>query len=120
MDDVQALHHQFIRQTSPPKKRLFKEKKKRRRLNQKIQALHMEQILDLRFNQHLSYPKIGKTLTLKPATIHLALKRYLERGNTVDQRVHNGHNNPRHKIGDDLRRRMLDRDLLQRWSGYNL
>jgi hypothetical protein len=44
----------------------------------------MEQIVDLRFNKHLSYPKIGKALTLKPASIHLALKRYLERGHSVD------------------------------------
>ena len=42
----------------------------------KLKPLHMEQILDLRFNQHLSYPKIGKALTLKPSTVHLALKKY--------------------------------------------
>ena len=44
----------------------------------------MEKILDLRFNQRLSYPKIGRALTLKAATVHLALKRYLERGHLVD------------------------------------
>ena len=44
----------------------------------------MEQILDLRYNQSMSYPKIGQALTLKPASIHLALKRYLERGAFVD------------------------------------
>ena len=86
----------------------------------KLKPLHMEQILDLRFNQHLSYPKIGKALTLKPSTVHLALKKYQERGSFVDQRIFNGHNNPRQKIGDDLLRRMLGRDLLQRWSGFNL
>ena len=84
MDDVHALHRQFERQLPPQKKRVLKEKKKRTRLNQKIKAFHMEQILDLRFNQHLSYPKIGKALTLKPASVHLALKRYLERGHSVD------------------------------------
>ena len=50
----------------------------------KLKPLHMEQILDLRFNQHLSYPKIGKVLTLKPSTVHLALKKYQERGSFVD------------------------------------
>ena len=50
----------------------------------KLKPLHMEQILELRFNQHLSYPQIGKELTLKPATIHLALKKYLARGTFLD------------------------------------
>jgi hypothetical protein len=48
------------------------------------------------------------------------LKRFNKRGKFIDNRVHNGKNNPRQKIGDDLRRRLLDRDLLQKWSGYNL
>jgi hypothetical protein len=38
----------------------------------------------------------------------------------VDNRINNGRNNPRAKIGDDLRRQLLDRDLLQQSSGYNL
>ena len=59
-------------------------------------------------------------MTLKPESIFMALKRYNKRGVFVDNRIHNGRNNPRHKIGADLRRRMLDRNLLQRWSGYNL
>ena len=120
LDDIEALHKQFERQKPPKKKRVVKEKKKLRRVNMKLKPLHMEQILDLRFNQHLSYVKIGKELTLKPETVYQALKRYLARGVFVDQRIFNGHDNPRHKISDDLRRRMLDRDLLQRWSGFNL
>lgn len=59
-------------------------------------------------------------MTLKPETIYYALKRYNNRGEFVDNRIHNGRNNPRHKIGADLRRQLLDRDLLQKWSGYSL
>ena len=42
-------------------------------------------------------------LTLKPETIWLALKRYKIRGKFVDQRIINGRNNPRHKIGAELK-----------------
>ena len=73
LDDVEALHKQFERQKPPKKKRVVKEKKKRRRVNMKLKPLHMEKILDLRFNQRLSYSKIGKALTLKESTVHLAL-----------------------------------------------
>ena len=38
----------------------------------------------------------------------------------MDNRINNGRKNPRHKIGADLRLRMLDRNLLQQWSGFNL
>ena len=82
------------------------------RENKKISPFHMKQILYLRNHQQLSYSKIGQAMTLKPETIYHALKRYNKRGEFVDNRIHNGRNNPKHKIGADLRRRLLDRDLL--------
>jgi hypothetical protein len=57
---------------------------------------------------------------MKPETVFQALKRYNKRGEFIDNRINNGRNNPRQKIGDELRRRLLDRNLLQQWSGYNL
>ena len=81
----------------------------------------MEKILEMRNKFGFSYGKIGKILLLRPHTILTALRRYNQRGGElIDKRKFNGKNNPRRKISADLARRMLDRDLLQRWSGYNL
>jgi hypothetical protein len=86
--------------------------KKRRRVNQKVQALHVEQFLQLREQHKMSYRQIGEFMTLKPMTVFAALKRYAERGAHFDYRIGNGHNNPRHKINAELGERMLNRDLL--------
>jgi hypothetical protein len=76
LQDVVALHNQFERRRSPLKKREHKEKKKRTRVNHKVNAFQMEQIIELKLKQQLSYVKIGKALTLKPETIYQALRRY--------------------------------------------
>ena len=59
-------------------------------------------------------------MTVKPMTVHAALKRYAARGVHLDNRIGNGRNNPRRKITPVLKEQLLHRDLLQRWSGLNL
>ncbi len=69
----------------------------------------------------MSYSKIAKAMTLHVSSIFRALKRYAERGKHIDNRTFNDwKDNPKRKITPELRQRMLDRDLLQTWSGYNL
>ena len=74
----------------------------------------MDRILKLRNNEGLSYRQIGKILTVRPDTIYKAVIRYTKRcGIHRDERANNGRNNPRHKIGPELQRQLLDRTLLQ-------
>ena len=81
----------------------------------------MKRILHLRHDQKQSLSQIGKALTMNPQTVWLALKKHKIRGEFVDRRIHNGReNNPKRKISAELKRQLLDRELLQQWSGYNL
>jgi len=112
-NDIQLLHKHFEKRRKPaPKKRQLKEKKKRLRINQKIQDLHMERIIELREKQGLSYEKIGHILSVRRDTILKAYTRYTVRGYHRDNRADNGRVNPRRKIGPELRLQLLDRDLL--------
>ena len=118
---MDALHRQFAPARKPAaKKRVAKEKRKKRRINQKLQQLHIDQCLELRNRHNLTFREIGRRLTLNPQSVFMALKRLRLRGSHVDQRQHNGRNNPSHKINEQLKQRLLDRDLLQQWSGLNL
>jgi len=74
----------------------------------------------MRLRDKLSFGAIGKLLCRRKQTIHLAFKRYQERGCYIDMRDLNGRNNKRRKIDDAMQARLLDRELLQRWSGYTL
>ena len=68
----------------------------------------------------MTYRQIGHKLAVKHDTVFKAMKRFAERGVHSDERKHNGQNNPKKKINSELRDRLLDRNLLQRWSGLNL
>ena len=59
-------------------------------------------------------------MTIKPATVHAALKRYAARGEHCDMRQFNGRSNPQRKISNELKEQLLNRTLLQQWSGFNL
>ena len=83
--------------------------------------MHLEKALELRNEHKMSYSKIAKAMTMHVSSIFYALKRYAARGKHIDNRTLNEwKNNPKRKITPELRRRMLDRGLLQTWSGYNL
>jgi hypothetical protein len=78
-------------------------------------------MLRLRQEQNLSYEKIGLLLRLEKTTVFQALKRYERRGQVLrDDRANNGQNNTRRKIFPDMAEKLLDRTLLQQWSGLNL
>ena len=116
------MHQGFAKRKKPaPRKRQVKEKRKRLRINQKIQDLHIERIAKLRNEHGLSYRKIGKILTVRHDTVFRAYARYIVRGGVHrDERAGNGRNNPLHKIGPKLSKQLLDRNLLQEWNGLNL
>ena len=80
----------------------------------------MEKFLHYRNDLKMSYPQIGRELRVNSSTVFTAVKRYRERGVHFDNRAHNGQNNPRAKITPAMQSRMLDRSLLQEWSGLNL
>ena len=52
-------------------------------------------------------------MTIKPATVHAALKRYAARGEHCDMRQYNGRSNPQRKISNELKEQLLNRTLLQ-------
>ena len=120
LDDIGNLRKQFEREKPAPKKRAVKEKRKLLRHNHRVKPLHMEKILELRHNRKFSYRQISEALTIRPQTIYMALKRYEARGALVDLRATNGRKNPRRKITPEIEAQLLDRRLLQEWSGLNL
>ena len=73
---------------------------------------HIDKFLEMRENKQMSFREIGSAMTVKPATVHAALKRYAQRGQHCDLREFNGRKNPRHKITAELSRKLLDRTLL--------
>ena len=121
LDDLDDLQKQFLPRPKPPSRRRQARVVVRRRVNQKVQPIHLREMLRLRQEQNLSYEKIGLLLRLEKTTVFQALKRYERRGQVLrDDRANNGQNNTRRKIFPDMAEKLLDRTLLQQWSGLNL
>jgi transposase len=68
----------------------------------------------------MSYRKIASALYINPMSVFAAMRRHAQRGQHVDLRQFNGKNNPKQKITPELKLRLLDRKLLQEWSGLTL
>ena len=113
-DDLEDLQKQFLPRPKPPSRRRQARVKVRRRVNQKVQPIHLREMLRLRQEQNLSYVKIGLLLRLEKTTVFKSLKLYEQRGQVLrDGRANNGQNNPKRKIFPEMAQKLLDRKLLQ-------
>jgi hypothetical protein len=118
----------LVQPTKPPARvRIRKEKPFTLDCRRQLTKQDVERIFFLRFNSHTdmsrvqrSYKKISLLLHIPIMTCHMALRRYVEKGQRFESgRAFNSCPDSRKKLAP-IKEYLLSRETLQRWSGFTL